>query len=470
MIKRWITAFIVIGALTLGLAQVSKADVTGQFNIDITLNPQTNAQEAVPFFFDLQSNLVVNITVSGMTFAMDLGFGTTGLEFAIVSIGTNLGALAIRDEFIFASPFGCSSPTWLGVVATLSDNTDGGLAGQCVGLFVTPIGSSSGGINDASIGFFGKRVDMQLDIAGISLGILALFEDVDFPDIHGANDIDSIGAVDGSDHEHDHFLSTDLYFTGVTDTTLNNQTPSFGFGSIFTISGQTVSGIRVTNIVGLCADNAIKSRIKKRKFIGAVNSGCITAAGPLFTFDVERLHIEGIELGGINLSKWIEFRPLLPMEAQLDVSFSLAGVADVKGSFHSNDISTIMIDTITVSVSSGNFSVLFEDINADLAFDRVTSRTTLILNPNQNPASFSSTTVAETAVGITAQSLKLSVTRLGLTVAISTEFLQDGGGGLSWDNAIFDLSAKLNVVTFGSNVTFTTAGLQVGTMNVSVEF
>lgn len=468
--KRWITTLIIIGALTLGLAQVVEADVTGQFNIDLTLNPQTNAQEAVPFFFDLQSNLIVNITVSGMTFAMDIGFGTTGLEFAIVSVGTNLGALAIRDEFIFASPFGCSMPTWLGVVATMSDNTDGGIADQCLGLFVTPIGSSNGATNDASIGFVGKRVDMQLDIAGISLAILALFEDVDFPDIHGAKDVDSIGAADGSDHEHDHFLTTDLYFTGVSDTVLDNQTPSFGFGGIFTITGQTVSGIRVTNIVGLCADNEVKTRIKKRKFMGAVNAGCIGAAGPMFTFDVERLHIEGIELGGINLSKWVEFRPLLPMEAQLDVSFSLAGVADVKGSFHSNDISTIMIDTITVSIASGNFSLTLEDINADLSFDIATSRTSLILNPNQNPASFASTTVAEMAVGITSQTLELSVTRMGLTIAISTAFVQDASGGLSWDNAAFDLSAKLNVVTFGSNVIFTNAGLQVGTLNVSVEF
>src|SRR5574337_35581 len=161
-----------------GIAAVSKADVTGSFDIHITLNPEGNQTEAVKFFIDFQSNLVVNVTLSGLTFGADLGFGVTGVEFAILSLTTNLGALAVNDDFVFATPFGCSlvPGTW---------------SGQRDGANVGPIGD---------VGFVKKRIELELNIAGITLTNLALFEDVDFPDIQG-----------GSNHEHDHFDVTDFY-------------------------------------------------------------------------------------------------------------------------------------------------------------------------------------------------------------------------------------------------------------------
>src|SRR5574337_948947 len=94
--------------LFVGFTAVTKADVTGSFDIHITINPEGKQTEAVRFVFDLQSNLVINVTLSGLTFGADLGFGTTGVEFAILSLNTNLGALAVNDDFVFASPFGCT--------------------------------------------------------------------------------------------------------------------------------------------------------------------------------------------------------------------------------------------------------------------------------------------------------------------------------------------------------------------------
>lgn len=463
--KRFLSIVAVVAILTLGFYQVAQADVTGLFTIDLTLSPQTNSQEAVPFFFDMQTNLQTFVTISGLIFGMDLGFGVTGLEFAVISLGTNLGALALQDQFVFAPPFGCSASTWLGV----ADNGDGGIAGQCVGTFVGPIGSSDSVNNDGGIAFVKKRVDFQLDIAGISFGVLALFEDVDFPDIHGAKSTALIGNADGSDHEHDHFLPTDLYFVGANDTIVDNQTPSFGFGTVVTVTGQTVSGITVTGITGICANNMLKNRIKKRAFAGEVNKGCVREDGPLFTFDVEKLHIEGVRIGGVNLSQWLEFVPLKPVSGTFEISFSLAGLADIKSTFSSVDLTTFMINSIVVSLATSNFTLVLEDVDADLQFDRSTAKLTLTLNANQNPAGFTSTTVAERGIGATLQKFELTVTRSGLTIALTTT-LKGNGNGLSWSSSVFALSTDLGALTFGSNVVFNTTGLQTGSLNMTISF
>jgi len=469
MTKQLVFVWVATLALCVGVAQTGRADVTGLFAVNVTLFPQTTTQEAIPFFVDLQSNLQVHVTISGLTLSTDLGFGNTGLEFAVVTLGTNLGALAIQDQFVFAPPFGCSAPGWIGVAAGLSDNTDGGIAGQCPPMFVSPIGSSALAENAAGIAFVKKRVDMQLDIAGISLGVLALFEDVDFPDIHGAKSTALIGAADGSDHEHDHFLASDLYFVGANDTTVDNQTPSFGFGAILTLNGQTVSGITVTGITGICADNAQKNRIKKRKFEGEVDKACVSDSGPMFAFNVEKLHIEGIKLGGVNISNWLEFRPALPTSGTLDLSFSVAGLADAKATFMSQNLLSFVIDLITVSFASPNFSLVMEDVNADLKFDRGTAKLSLTLNPNQNPAAFTTTTVAESGIGVTSELLELTITRAGLTMNLATQFVQNGTG-LSWDNTNFLMSTKLDSMTFSSDVLISSTGLRSGTLNLSVNF
>ena len=468
MKNRFWMMILVVTTVMLGVSVAGKADVTGLFEIDLSLAPQTNSQESVPFFFDMQTNLQVNVTISGMIFGMDIGFGTTGMEFAIISIGTNLGALAIKDEFVFAPPFGCGAPTWVGVSATLSDNGDGGIKGQCPGRFVRTIGSLDGSTSNGAIAFVKKRVDLQLDIAGVSFGVLALFEDVDFPDIYGLGVCDATADPE-CDHEHDHFLNTDLYYVASHDNIVDNQTPSFGFGTILTISGQTVSGITVTGITGICADSMKNNRIKKRKFAGEVNKGCVSEDGPLFAFDIEKLYIEGIEIGGVNFSHRIQFKPLQPVSAAIDMSFSLGGLADVKGSFESSNLLSLIIDSITVSLTAGSFSLLLEDVDANLEFDRTTAHLSLTLNPNQNPAGFASTTIAERGIGVQSQEFELTVTRSGLTIALSTTLTQNGSG-LSWDNTTFTLSAKLNVITLSSNVVFDTSGLQVGALNFSVGF
>jgi hypothetical protein len=129
-----------------------------------------------------------------------------------------------------------------------------------------------------------------------------------------------------------------------------------------------------------------------------------------------------------------------------------------------------MIDSIKVRIAGGNFSLLLEDVDANLNFDRATMENTIVINPNQNPAAFTSISIAEAGIGLVSQELILRVTRAGLTGVVSTLLLQDGVGGVVWDNTTFTLSADLNFFTFSSDIGFGIDGLRDGKLSLTVDF
>jgi len=457
MSRRILSAFLAL-VLVAGFAFVSKADVTGSFDIDIALDPQTNAFEAVVFDIDLQANLQVNVTLSGLTFGADLGFGTTGVEFAVLSLTTNLGALSVFDQFVFAPPFGCDSFP--------STNS------QCAGQFVGPIGSSNGSTVDNAVGFVKKRVEMELNIAGITLNNLAIFEDVDFPDIHGPDS-------DPGDHEHDHFTTSDLYDLSTSDNTIDNSVPTFGFGDVITLSGQTVSGISVTNITGICADTQTVNRIKKRSFAGEVNKYCAGNAGSaneetneaLLAFEVEKILIEGVELGGLTIDTELEFRPGLPVSADFDVSFSVAGLANVVVNASSSNITNLSLDPLTVVVAADNLTLSLVDNEGDLEFDQVSASFALTLNPNQNPASLSVLVITDRDTGLSFLQGTLTVSRSGLTLSSTTSWVDTNDDGeLTWNTTTFSLSAEAGALNFGADLGYRGSGMFNGEVSLGIVF
>jgi len=449
MSRRILSAFLAL-VLVAGFAFVSKADVTGSFDIDIALDPQTNAFEAVVFDIDLQANLQVNVTLSGLTFGADLGFGTTGVEFAILSLTTNLGALSVFDQFVFAPPFGC-------------DEFPSG--GQCAGQFVGPIGDADGDETaDNAVGFVKKRVEMELNIAGITLNNLALLEDVDFPDINATND-----------HEHDHFTTSDTYDLSDTNSTINDNVPTFGFGDVITLSGQTVSGISVTNIAGICADAQDVNRIKKRSFAGEVDAVCAgdddavdgTSEG-LLAFTVEKILIEGVEIGGVTIDTELEFRPASGVSADFTLGFSVAGLANVTVFASSTNITNLTLDTISTVVSADNLTLVLNDFDGDLTIDEVQGSFAVTLNPNQNPASLSVAIVTERGTGLSSLSATLSVSRSGLNLTSTTAWA--GDGTLAWDSTSFSLSAEAGALNFGANMSFSSVGMSGAAINLGIVF
>lgn len=453
MSRRILSALLAL-ILVAGFAFATKADVTGSFDLDITLTPEGTQTEAVKLEIDLQSNLQVNITMSGLTLGADLGFGTTGVEFAILSLTTNLGALAVFDQFVFAAPFGCT-------------NFPGG--GQCAGNNVIPIGDGDGNtVVDNAVGFVKKRIQLELNIAGITLTNLAIFEDVDFPDINSTNN-----------HEHDHFGAGDVYDLSGTNTLVDDQTPTFGFGDVITISGQTVSGITVTGATAICASG--NNVIKKRSFTYEVNKACTAQFGdpgitaleggaktPLL-FEEETLNVEGIEIGGVTIDINTTFVPLSPLTADIIAQFTILDLADVTTTLSSNNITNLSLSRITTSVSSGNLSLTLVDDGGNLQFEEVTAVLAMVLNPNQNPADLTISLRTDTT-GLNRVIFSLGISR-GVINLDTTTVYSGTASQLEWASTSFSLSVDSDGgLSFGADFSYTPNGMGTTTIELGVVF
>jgi len=466
MSRRILSALLAL-VLVAGFAAVTKADVTGSFDIRITMNPVGNQTEAVKFEFDLQSNLIINVTLSGLTLGADLGFGVTGVEFAVLSLNTNLGALAVNDLFVFAEPFACS--VFPG-------------AGSCAGNTVVPIGGDATGVTRA-VGFVKKRIELELNIAGITLNNLALFEDVDFPDIN----------VTGN-HEHDHFLTSasaqnncgdagaecsPIYFVGGVDNVVDNQTPTFGFGDVITISGQTVSGITVSGATAFCASGV--NTIKKKSWTYEVNEACTSEFGngstaleggaktPLL-FEEETLSVSGIEVGGVTLSISSTWVPLGPISSNITASFNVLDLADVTILLTSSNITNLTLSRITTSITSGNLGLTLVDLGGDLDIDQAVAVLSVTLNQNQNPASLSIVIVTIGGVGITDLSATLSISRDSLSLDSTTTF-SGSGGALAWAETEFGVSVDGGGgISFDASFSYTPNGMGTTVIELGVVF
>jgi hypothetical protein len=451
--RRILSAFLAL-VLVAGFAAVTKADVTGSFDIHITMTPMGTQTEAVEFFFDIQSNLQINVTLSGLTVSADIGFGTTGVEFAILGVSTSLGALQVDDDFVYASPFGCT--TFIG--------------GQCEGQNVFVMGDGDGdGVVDGAVGFVKKRIELELNIAGITINNLALFEDVDFPDIHG-------GA--GLPHEDDHFTVPGTpYFLNGTDGIVDNQTPTFGFGDVITLSGQTVSGITVTGRTAFCADNF--NSIKKRSWPWEVNEACTSQFGqdttPLeggaktpLLFEREDLIISGVEIGGISFTVSTTFRPLQPITSVIFASFQILDLANVTVILTSDNITDLGLSLIQTTVSSGNLNVTLRDFGGDLTIDSVSFTLALTINQNQNPADLV-ISIRTGANGLERAVFALGLSRGVLSLDSSTVFA--GSGDLSWVGTSLAISVDQGIgFVITAETSFSPGGMGAVEVNLGFTF
>ncbi len=468
MLQKVLSVFLAM-TLVAGFAVMSKADVTGSLDIDITLTPEGTQTEAVKLEIDLQSNLQVNITMSGLTLGADLGFGTTGVEFAILSLTTNLGALAVFDQFVFASPFGCTLFSGGGNGAANGNNDVGAVGSQCPGNRVVPIGDGDGdGVVDNAVGFVKKRIQLELNIAGITLTNLAIFEDVDFPDISSS-----------AGHEPDHFDGSVAYDLSGTNTLIDDQTPTFGFGDVISISGQTVSGITVTGATAICASGV--NRIKKRSFTWEVNKACTAQFGdpgltPLeggaktpLLFEEEILNVEGIEIGGVTIDINTTFVPLQPLSSDIITQFTILDLADVTTTLSSNNITNLSLSRITTSVSSGNLSLTLVDDGGNLQFEEVTAVLAMVLNPNQNPADLTISLRTDTT-GLNRVIFSLGISR-GVINLDTTTVYSGTASQLEWASTSFSLSVDSDGgLSFGADFSYTPNGMGTTTIELGVVF
>jgi hypothetical protein len=246
---------------------MTKADVTGSFKAKIILEPIdcsafgisdlapspghiTKCEDTIQKS-DVETDLNVNWTVSGLTLGFDVVAGFTGLEHILTSLKATLGALNITDNFFFATPFGTDEICFINPI-----NRD-----TVCELSFTEISHN--------LLFVKKRVDASISLAGITIDNLAEFGDVTFPQdqTFGPSGLPCAELfTDGRCP----FLPLEVNFpNGYTAADQH-----FAFGDALTISGQTVSGITVTNITGICMDPQLFEGFKKISFAGRINPEC----------------------------------------------------------------------------------------------------------------------------------------------------------------------------------------------------
>jgi len=122
--------------------------ITGSLSLNFLLTPMEMPPqtEKVEFELDFETNLKLEVAISGLAISSDLGLGITGIEFWILSFATTLGTIELKSDFVFTTPFNHLS--------------------QAIGPLL----------------FAKKRLSAQLSIDGVTIDNLALFEDVTFPD------------------------------------------------------------------------------------------------------------------------------------------------------------------------------------------------------------------------------------------------------------------------------------------------
>jgi len=333
MFKR-ILSMLLIAALVVFVSSAVTNAVTGRFGIHISLMPQTTAQEKVPFEVDLQFGLDLKFTVSGLTFSNQLMFGVAGMEHAVFDLEANLGALTIRDDFVFATPFWCANAQLEGYL--------GGYTGYCGFDPVIPYGP---------LLFVKKRVTAEISIGGITLTNLAMFEDVNFsehPTYYGYELgalLVSVGAVPRA-------------IDKTSDGKYDQLDQKFRFGDILTVKGETPSGIRITSITAFNAYPQGYNCVKKKCWAGTVVEQAVpTDVGQttseelrqkLFFYE-EKIYVENIKIGPLTLAIYMRF---LPTGGAVGVLTGPSFRLDLNASFDLPPIGKIVIRTRSEQITA----------------------------------------------------------------------------------------------------------------------
>ena len=430
----------------------TKADVTGSFGVNILFAPiactnvivgpaqtPTNLAdqpcERTVYRIDFETDLNINIAISGLTMGIHSHLGNTGLEDVILSFAATLGALDIADDFVFAQPFGA-----------IIDG-DGQVNYACY--------ENAPGSGECDLFFVKKRVSATISLGGVTFENLAILEDVNFPD---CNVVPGLGCV-----------------TKPAGGTYTVEDQAFGFGDVISITGQTPSGITVTGITGICAEQGY-NLIKKHYWSYTVNPDC--AAGeqapspkpPLF-FDFEKIYIEGIPLAAdlfIDFSAECE-GPTFACDFTVDATFTGSPIFPVITSslYFSNISGAFAFGGATLVLPAGPATFyLYYDDTFDLYM--VVADISTTLNPDTNPATLSVTVVGMPGIGLVAIDLGLSVQRAGLTLSTNASF---SGPPVYLSDVSVGLSAEAGVITVGASVGYDLDGNELsGQISAGVTF
>ena len=341
-------AGIILFASLFIMSMPALADVTGSFETHIAFNPQSTASEISLLDFDIQNALNITAVISGLSISLHTHFGIAGVEDVILSTSATLGALDIQSEIVFGRFLGSCFPFSVFFNSCFSNRN---IFNQIV-----PVADS--------LLFVKKRFTMSLDIAGISLRNLSIFEDVNFR----------------------------------SGDPLAGQSQEFAFGDVITLAGSTPSGVSLNFQAGICAEKNANV-IKKHFWPYRVNEFCATTPKPDLLFDFEMVTIEGLPVApNVVAAGMINCVTFQGCDLFVDLAFS-GGPIPFSAILTFTNLTAVDFGgaqlifnsgmaTMTIGISStGSLSFINVDVNATI-------------NPDTNPATLSISAAAMPGVGL----------------------------------------------------------------------
>ncbi|MCR4404250.1 MAG: hypothetical protein NUW06_02995 [Candidatus Acetothermia bacterium] len=280
---------------------------------------------------------------------------------------------------------------------------------------------------DDTLYFVKKRVSLTATLGGLTVNSLIIFED--------------------------------LNFTYPMDPALVG-TQEWAFGMCLTLSGQTVSGIGIKSLAGINCEPQIPNEIKKYVAMGTVQT---TELG----FTVEKIWITGIEIAGIKISNYTEFRPDQPIYNKMTFATSIMGIS-LSVALATTDITNIgTLAGITFTAALSDYITLtWVDKNASLAFDDDDTITVKAVFPIQT-ATLTATLTSRPLLGITSAKFAL---KLPVPVGTFTGTLTYGGSPLTWNKFDFVLASTVGGLDVTLSASFGLYGLNYADVMICVPF
>lgn len=334
----------VVVALMLGGWGTVQADIVGNSRVDFAMEPipctlideiklDTPCEKTL-LMFDIESIIEATLVTDHLSLTTNFAIGIAGLEHTILTLGATIGEIDLISEVWFATPFEA--------VTDVNNHPN---------IVMIPPGK---------IMFVKKRFTTVVNLGGVTLRNLAMFEDVTFPNPnadYGTSDCDGDGNPEGT------------CVNGVqTNPATQYQTQSFAFGDLIHLSGQTPSGITVSSEIGVCATRASNS-VKKFSAVGSVNPECHSKPKPDLLFDFTSLSISGIpiapqvtsnaQINCVQISK-CSLTNTLSMSGGLPIPISVGfTLTDLFNLRFSNSVALVLDSgpaTINISFSNFQFS------------------------------------------------------------------------------------------------------------------
>ena len=110
MFKRLLAFVIALVAAAALVAPANAAPISGSFTVDLVFAPICNAfitgavvcAKVSDTIMKLEVDLVLRLTISGLEIGSNTVFTFKGIEFQSFTLSTTIGALTVRDTFVFA--------------------------------------------------------------------------------------------------------------------------------------------------------------------------------------------------------------------------------------------------------------------------------------------------------------------------------------------------------------------------------